>query len=89
MVDMALHQILPAALRYTRDLCETVKIKKELGITCRAESTLVQQLSETTDALYDCIESLRCALESVPTGTENASMHYRDAVVPAMDTLRV
>ena len=89
MVDMALHQILPAALRYTHELCDTVKAKKDLGASCKAESTLIHQLSENTDALYDCVEDLRNALDSVPEGAENASMHYRNCVVPAMNTLRI
>ena len=88
MVDMALHQILPAALRYTRDLCDTAKAKKEIGAACKAEFALIRQLSDNTDALYDSIVSLREALDTVPNETEAASIHYRDAVVPGMDTLR-
>jgi len=88
MVDMALHQILPAALRYTHELCNTVTAKKELGASCKAESVLIRHLSESTDALYECIVSLREALEAVPAETVEASMHYRDAVVPAMENLR-
>ncbi len=88
MVDMALHQILPAALRYTRDLCETVKSKKEMGAGCRAESTLIRHLSNTTDALYDSIVILRSALEAVPSETVAASKVHHDRVVPAMQDLR-
>ena len=88
MVDMALHQILPAALRYTHELCDTVKAKKELGAFCKAESALISHLSDHTDALYESIVSLQEALTSVPAGTVEASMHYRDAVVPAMEALR-
>ena len=88
MVDMALHQILPAALRYTRDLCETAKVKKEMGASCRAESVLIRELSNSTDALFDSIDQLNSALASVPSETEAASMHYRNQVVSVMDTLR-
>ena len=88
MVDMALHQILPAALRYSRDLCETVKAKKELGASCKAETALIRHLSNTTDALYDSIIILRSALDAVPAETVTASKVHHDRVVPAMEELR-
>ena len=88
MVDMALHQILPAALRYSHDLCDTMLSKKSLGTSCRAESRLVAQLSEATDGLYDCIDGLKDALESVPAAAADAAAHYHDTVVPAMADLR-
>ena len=70
-------------------VCKGAKAKKEMNASYRAESALIARLSESTDALYDSILTLQDALESVPVGTEAASMHYRDAVVPAMDTLRM
>ena len=88
MVDMALHQILPAALRYTKELCGTMSLKKELGITFRAESDLVQKLSGTTDALYDAIQSLNASLASVPGDAESAATYYHSTIVPTMVTLR-
>ena len=88
MVDMAMHQILPAALGYTGKLCKTVLAKKELGASHRTESRLIGQLSEATDALYDDIEALRSALDAIPSDTEAASRAYHATVVPAMETLR-
>ena len=88
MVDMATHQILPAALRYTRDLCDGANAKKALGASCRAESGLIQELSCHTDALYDAIGALKSALDSVPGSTEAAADFYRHRVIPAMNELR-
>ena len=88
MVDMALHQILPSALHYTRDLCGTVNAKKELGASCRAETVLIKHLSNTTDALYDAIDALKEALAAVPKEAEAAAHHYHDAVIPVMNTMR-
>ncbi|MBR6595310.1 MAG: glutamine synthetase III [Oscillospiraceae bacterium] len=88
MVDMAQHQILPAALRYSRDLCEGVRGKKELGISCRAESALLGRMTENCDGLYDAIETLRDALRAVPGETVAAAEHYRTAIVPAMKAVR-
>ncbi len=88
MVDMALHQILPAALRYSRDLCEGVKSKKELGLPCRAESALLHRLSDSCDRLYESITALQEILAHVPGGTAAAADYHRNTVVPVMNTLR-
>ena len=88
MVDMAVHQILPAALGYTRSLCDGVKVKKELGVPCRAETVLIRELAAHTDGLYDAIEAMHRILEQVPGNVREASMYYHDVVVPAMETMR-
>jgi glutamine synthetase len=88
MVDMAIHQILPAAMHYTNDLCTALMRKQAVGASCRAESNLVKQLSEASDALYDAIEALKAALNAVPANAAKASGYYHDAVIPCMNTLR-
>ena len=88
MVDMALHQIMPAALRYTKELCDTLTVKKAVGASCNAESVLIRNLSTHTDSLYDGITVLRHALEEVPTDAEAAAMYYHDTVVPGMQAIR-
>ena len=88
MVDMAVHQILPAAIHYTRSLCDAVNAKMSIGAGCRAEKALIQRLSDTTDALYDAIEALKEALMGVPKAAAAAACHYHEAVVPAMDVVR-
>ena len=88
MVDMAQHQILPAALRYSRDLCDGVRGKQALSFPCRAESALLSRISSSCDNLYDTIQSLQSALRDIPADTCAAAEHYRTAVVPAMKALR-
>ena len=88
MVDMAVHQILPAAMHYTRSLCDSICKKKELGIPCRAESALVQNLSDHTDAMYAAVEDLQQILMQIPTGAQKAADYFHDVAVPAMDKLR-
>ena len=63
MVDMAVHQILPAAMRYTDDLCQALYHKQSLKIPCKAETELVSILSKNTDALYEDITALNEARE--------------------------
>ena len=88
MVDMALHQILPAALRYTKELCDSLTVKQQLGIPCHAESVLVKQLSMNTEALYDAIDTLRHTLAAVPKEAEAAASYYHDTIIPGMNAIR-
>ncbi len=88
MVDMAIHQILPAALRYTKDLCDTLTAKQGLGLSCHAESVLVHQLSQNTDSLYDAVDTLRHGLTAVPKEAEAAAHYHHDTILPGMNALR-
>ena len=88
MVDMAIHQILPAAMRYTNNLCEAMYHKQRMNLPCTTESQLAKILSDNTEALYADIQVLKDALASVPKSPEAASFHYRDRVIPAMEILR-
>ena len=88
MVDMALHQILPAALHYTRSLCESIAAKKDLGISCRAENSLVQKLSAATDGLYENIEKLKLDLGNTPSRPSDCAKYYHDVITIDMVAVR-
>ncbi len=88
MVDMAIHQILPAALHYTRSLCAGVSAKKELGISARAESRLLRELSRHSDGLFDAVEQLKVDLTQVPKAAQAAANYYHDVIVPSMTEVR-
>ena len=62
--------------------------KQRIGVSCRAESNLVQKLSKHTDSLYDAIDSMRHLLKAVPQGAQKAADYYHDVIIPAMNTLR-
>ena len=88
MMDMAIHQILPASLHYTRDLCDGLASKKALGLRCKAEEKLLEKLTAASDALYDHVETLRFSLGAVPGEPEAAAMYYRNVIVPGMEDVR-
>ena len=88
MVDMAIHQILPAAIRYSHSLCEGIATKQSIGVACRAEAEIVKKLSLHCDALYDAIEEMKTKLFEVPEKANQAAAYYRNVVVPAMQNLR-
>ena len=87
-LDMALRQILPAAVGYTNKLTDAVLAKKAVGASCRAESALIAKLSAATDALYDGCEKLTADLASIPADAEEAALFYHDVILSDMDTMR-
>jgi len=89
MLDMAVHQILPAAMRYTDDLCQALYHKQAMKMCCNAESELAKILSENTDALYRDIGILKSLLQEVPKNSKAASRYYHSHVIPAMETMRI
>ena len=87
-VDMALHQILPAAFKYTKDLSKGILAKKELGLSCDAEIQIAQQLSRATDTMYQCCERLQRDLVHIPEDKESIVIYYREVIVTDMELLR-
>ena len=88
MVDMAVHQIYPAATRYTDELCQTLYHKQAMHVPCKAEAELAALLGETTDKLHEATKDLYNALQTVPTDIEEASHYYHGQIIPRMDALR-
>lgn len=88
MVDMALHQILPAALHYTHSLCDAIAAKTAVGASCRAERSLVQRLSNATDALFDNVEKLKQDLSNVPSDACDCAKYYHNTITADMKAVR-
>lgn len=88
MLDMAIQQILPAALHYTRSLCDAVNAKAHVGVSCRAEKMLINDLSAHTDALYDAVEKLRHSMNRLPSDAAEGASYRHDVIIPNMQALR-
>ncbi len=87
-IDMLLHQILPAAMAYTRSLCDSAAAKQRLGYPGKAEDALIALLSSTTDALYEKCEALKQHLQQIPETREQAVAYYSDVILPCMAAIR-
>ncbi len=87
-VDMAMHQILPAALHYSADLAKAILDKKAVGVSCRAEQALVEKLSATCDALYDKCQDLQDKISATPKDTLASAQYNSRVIVKAMEALR-
>ena len=91
MVDMVMHEILPAALRYSSDLATSINQKRSaLGKNVKAmvESSLTARISECCDRLYENSEKLYQDLKHVPAENKAAADYYNDVIVPGMRTVR-
>ena len=87
-VDMTLHQILPAALRYSGDLAKSISDKKAIKIPCNAEQALTARLSATCDSLYEKCQFLSDKLPCIPNDAKLAADYMSEVIIPAMENLR-
>lgn len=88
MVDMILHQILPAALAYSSDLAKSVARKEKIGIYTKTEMALAKQLSECCDSLFEKCGKLLDALDSVPKDNREALDYHNSVTIPLMQSAR-
>ena len=88
MLDMAIRQILPAALRYSHELSDTMIAKKNLGLPCNAENTLLQQLSQQTESLYETANKLRDTVGNLPKDAVSIARYFQNVVIPCMNSVR-
>lgn len=90
MIDMASKQIIPAIMRYTKTLADTVISVREAGADTTVQSELLTEVSnllvETKNALNVLIQVTETAAEK-EEGEVQANYYHSD-VVPAMDDLR-
>ena len=88
MVDMILHQILPAAMQYSSDLAESVNRKQAMGVIAKAELSLVKRLSVCCDRLYEKCEELHKVLKAVPKDNAEAVQYHNSVTIPLMQSAR-
>lgn len=90
MIDMASKQIIPAVIKYTKSLADTVVSVREAGADCLVQAELLSQvsgfLSETKEALGKLMEVTEIA-SKMETGRVRAEYYYYE-VTPVMGELR-
>ena len=90
MIDMARKQFLPAIIKYTRTLADTVNAVKEAGADASVQSETLAEitvlLKEARAALME-LEKVTGEVAQLPDGPEKARAYY-EVVHPAMDALR-
>ncbi|KMZ53963.1 glutamine synthetase III family protein [Dorea sp. D27] len=90
MIDMASKQIIPAVIRYTKSLADTVVAVKEAGADMSVQSDLLKEVSALLADTKKALEALILAADKaacMEEGKEQAEYYHSD-VVPAMAALR-
>ena len=91
MIDMASKQIIPAVIKYTKSLADTIVAVKQAGVDAPVQTEL---LAESSDLLSDTKVALSKLIDltdhaaAMPEGREQA-VFYHDKVMTVMNELRV
>ena len=93
MVSMTQKDIVPAVIRYGRELAESLSAKRTAMPTlpCTTETALLEKVCLLTDQLTERLAYLRQVLsvaEQPGQEPQTVANYYRDAVIPAMAALR-
>ncbi len=90
MIDMASKQIIPAVIRYTKSLADTVIAVREAGADASASADLLKAVSEKLSAMKGALAKLEDALAKAGTVSDakEQAFYYKDVVKTAMDELR-
>ena len=90
MIDMASKQIIPAIIKYTKDLADTVVIVKEAGADASVQADLLAEVSGLLTETKKALEALKVVTDqaaAMEEGEDQARFYHFD-VVPAMEALR-
>ena len=89
MVLIANRYILPAAFEYQRQVAQSVAAVKQAGGKSAEGKKMLDRITKTIDNVKKVADKLEHALEHEGNGnTEKHAKYFRDAVRPAMESLR-
>jgi glutamine synthetase len=88
MVLMANRYILPAALRYQKEVADSVTAVRTAGGSVREAKKVLDTIAGLVDEFRSRTDKLGKALDHHAASAEKHARHMRDAVVPAMAALR-
>ena len=90
MIDMASKQIIPAIIKYTKDLADTVVAVKEAGADASVQAELLTEVSGLLAETKKALEALKVVTDqaaAMEEGEDQARFYHFD-VVPAVEALR-
>ena len=90
MIDMASKQFLPAFIKYTKTLADTVLAVKEAGVDAAVQTEALKEVSALmaeTNAALDVLVKVTDEAAAKEEGEVQANFYHSD-VVPAMEALR-
>ncbi|MBQ8326120.1 MAG: glutamine synthetase III [Lachnospiraceae bacterium] len=90
MIDMASKQIIPAVVKYTKSLADTVNAVREAGADASAQIEILNDTSKHLSAMKAALKKLEevdHTAAAMEPGKEQA-FYYKEVVTKAMDDLR-
>mgnify|MGYP004457628125 FL=1 len=90
MIDMAGKQIIPAVVKYTKVLADSVNAVKAAGADAAVQTDLLKQVSKKLEAMQKALVKLEKAEAkgSAMTDAKEQAFYYKDTVMTAMAELR-
>lgn len=91
MSQIVSKQIIPAAVKYTDLLLDSVAKKKAAGLTAKTETELAARITELTDSAYTALGKLNAYAVQAKDVSDRlaAARNYHDTVFLTMQELRV
>ncbi|MDE5910510.1 MAG: glutamine synthetase III [Lachnospiraceae bacterium] len=90
MIDMASKQIIPAVIRYTKSLADTVIAVRDAGADASAQADLLKEVSDKLSAMKAALaklEEVEAKAGTIGNAKEQA-FYYKDVVKEVMEELR-
>ena len=90
MIDMAGKQIIPAVIRYARELADTIVVLKQVGADSSVEEEVLGKVNVRLRAMQDALTELIATdkkARQIEQGKEKA-FYYKDHIVGIMKKLR-
>ncbi len=88
MVLMANRYILPAALRYQKEVADSVRAVRDARSSTREAKKVLDRIAGLVDELRSRTDRMAKALEREVASVERHAKYMRDTIVPAMAALR-
>ncbi len=91
MIDMASKDILPAVVRYSRNLADTINATRAAGAEPSVTEALLREVNGHLAKASGALEDLKWKEKegcSMKDDAKRQAFFYRDTVVPAMEALR-
>ena len=89
-IDMASKQIIPAIIKYTRSLADTVNSVREAGVDPQVQADLLKEITVLLGQTKEALDVLKKVTEEAAAMEEGErqARYYHDSVFPAMEELR-
>lgn len=90
MIDMARKSIIPAIIRYTKELADTIAVVKNIGVDTTVQTEMLVTVTEKLNDIKKATDALEVAVTGAKEtpDTENKAILYKTEVMSKMADLR-